>query len=97
MTLHTVNLLPGDPACADCCAVLGVGDAVLFHGDGAWLARQGAPWLEQWAATGATLHVLAADLAACGLADACDPRIETLDAPGLVALSEGHARQRGWY
>jgi sulfur relay protein TusB/DsrH len=95
MTLHTVNLLPGADATQAALAQLRDGDAVLFHGDGAWHAAAAA--LEAWAHTGATLHVLAADLAACGLAERCDPRVAVVDAAGFLALTEQHATQRAWF
>jgi len=95
MTLHTVNLLPGAHATQAALAQLRDGDAVLFHGDGAWHAA--APALEAWAHTGATLHVLAADLAACGLTERCDPRVAVVDAAGFLALTEQHATQRAWF
>jgi len=95
MALHTVNLLPGADAAEAALAQLRGGDAVLFHGEGAWHAA--APALDAWAHTGATLHVLAADLAACGLAERCDPRVAAVDAAGFLALTEAHAVQRAWF
>ncbi len=95
MALHTVNLLPGASATAAALAQLRDGDAVLFHGEGAWHAA--APDLDAWARNGATLHVLAADLAACGLTDRCDPRLAVVDPAGLLALTEQHATQRAWF
>lgn len=95
--LHTVNLLPGQPACEDCLALLVPGDTVLFHGDGAWLARRDAVWLPRWAASGAGLYVLGADLDACGLEGLCDPRVEPVDAAGFLSLTETHSPQRAWY
>ncbi|MHA7815162.1 MAG: sulfurtransferase complex subunit TusB [Pseudohaliea sp.] len=95
MALHTVNLLPGARATEAALAQLRDGDAVLFHGDGAWHAA--APGLDAWARSGATLHVLAADLAACGLAERCDPRVAVVDSAGFVALTEQHAAQRAWF
>ena len=61
----------------------------------AWHAA--APALDAWARTGVTLHVLAADLAACGLAERCDPRVAAVDAAGFLALTEQHATQRAWF
>ena len=52
MALHTVNLLPGDDATPAALAQLRDGDAVLFHGEGAWHAA--APALDAWARTGVT-------------------------------------------
>jgi hypothetical protein len=49
MALHTVNLLPGADATEAALAQLRDGDAVLFHGEGAWHAV--APALEAWART----------------------------------------------
>ena len=95
MALHTVNLLPGAAATEAALAQLREGDAVLFHGDGAW--HVAAPGLTAWAESGAALHVLAADLAACGLAERCDPRVAAVDAAGFLALTEEHAVQRAWF
>jgi sulfur relay protein TusB/DsrH len=95
MALHTVNLLPGAAGADTALAQLRDGDAVLFHGDGAWHAAASA--LDAWARSGATLHVLAADLAACGLAERCDPRLAVVDSAGFLALSEQHAVQRAWF
>jgi sulfur relay protein TusB/DsrH len=95
MALHTVNLLPGSEATEAVLAQLRQGDAVLFHGDGAWHAA--APGLEAWAQSGATLHVLATDLAACGLTERCDPRVAVVDAAAFLALTEEHAAQRAWF
>ncbi|KGE03604.1 DsrH/TusB family sulfur relay protein [Pseudohaliea rubra] len=95
MALHTVNLLPGARAAETVLAQLREGDAVLFHGDGAW--HVAAPGLTAWAESGATLHVLAADLAACGLTERCDSRVAVADAAGFLALTEQHTAQRAWF
>ncbi len=97
MALHTVNLLPGDPACSAAGASVAAGDAVLFHGEGAWQAAAGGPALAAWIARGAALYVLESDLAACGLAGRCDPRVTVVDAAGFLVLTERHTQQRAWF
>jgi len=97
MALHTINLLPGDPVCAAALTQIAADDAVLFHGEGAWQVTSEGPTLAAWAATGAALHALDADVAACGLTARCDPRIALVDAAGFLTLTESHAQHRAWF
>lgn len=97
MTLHTVNLLPDHADCQRCIRQLASDDAVVFLGHGAWITSVPGCWHEKWEQADVALYVLDDDLAARGLTEHCARSIKTIDAAGLVALTEQHSHHRAWF
>jgi tRNA 2-thiouridine synthesizing protein B len=99
-TLHLVNRSPdqGD-ALAACLRALAPGDALLLMEDGVYGAArdsQGAALLARRPAD-TTLHVLAPDLLARGLADRLVDDAAPVDDAGFVQLAVDHARVASWF
>lgn len=97
MLLHTLNALPGTPACEDCLALVAAGDALLLMGDGAYAALARSDAWARLAASGAELYVLADDAAARGIDARLGPSVTALDMAGFVALTERFPRLQAWY
>lgn len=90
MSLHTFN----KPPTPERLQLLAAGDAVLLLEEAVYAAQQVLPPLPVPA--GVTLHVLAADLAARGIAARIRPDFCSIDHAGFVDLSLAHAKVINW-
>ncbi len=96
MILHTLSAPPDSKAFRDCLAVVSSKDAVLLLGDAVYAALPGNPQLAPLLATGAAVHVLAADASAAGVTGPSEG-VKKSDMAGFVALTERYPRQMAWY
>ena len=75
--------------------LVGEGDTILLVGSAVGCARRGHTQLDALAASGASLHALAEDLALYGV-QCLDERISAVDYSGWVKLAMQHERQLLW-
>ena len=99
MILHTVNHSPfQQDTLATCLRFAATDDAILLIEDGVYGAIEGGA-LESVVTTpdGPRVFVLAADVAARGIAESLLAGIESVDYDGFVALTEQHERVVSWF
>jgi tRNA 2-thiouridine synthesizing protein B len=94
VTLHTVNKSPFTHGClASCLRLVDADDEILLLEDGVYAALPN----QMPDSALPRVRVLAEDLAARGLLDRIEPRIERVDYAGFVRLTERHGRVLAWY
>lgn len=96
MILHTVSAAPDTNAFRDCLAVVSNEDAILLLGDAVYAALPENPRLAPLLATGAAVHLLAADALAAGVTEPT-AGVVTGDIEDFVSLTERYPRQMAWY
>lgn len=95
MSLHCLYADPRSPTGQHLLRLVASGDAVVFLGAAASVARLDHPAIEHWVRSGASLHVLAADIATYGV-NPIDPRVRVVDAQHWVALAVAQPNQVLW-
>lgn len=96
--LHIVNRSPfSHRALAECLRGCDAAAGILLIEDGVYAALAGGEWLARMRDKTDRIHVLAADVAARGLAGRIDAAARSIDYAGFVALCCEYPGTLSWY
>jgi len=94
-TLHLLSASPGSGGVEACLGLVSDGDSLLCFGDGVYHLLGAS--LHQILKAGLPVFVLAEDAEARGVEPLIPARVERIDYPAWVALSERHERSASWF